>query len=285
MEKNDKYHVSLWVLRAPISSWRPFGPLDHADVYMMHVSMMHLFMVHVSMIMIVASMMYAFMMQVSLVDVFMMHVSRMHFCMMHVSRMQFLHDACIYDACLYDPWSWCTCVWCTYVWLYDACIYDPRSLTLMHVWMMHECMLHISMILVPDVCMIHKCVMHVSMILVPDPDACMNVWCMNLWSMMGLKFCHERTNKTISGVGWLVLLLSSAHISFTLLGPCLCVLYSESDIQRALCREILMTSINHIWVKIIYGGKSNRRLQYTAFRVLVLVKHKARQRKEASLRF
>ena len=149
------------------------------------------------------------------------------------------------------PWSWpLMYVWCTTVWWRYPWSWSPTF-----------------------------------MILVPDPDACMNVWCMYLWSMMGLKFCHERTNKTISGVGWLVLLLSSAHISSTLLGPCLCVFYSESYIQRALCREILMTSINHIWVKIIYGGKSNRRLQYTAFRVLVLVKHKARQRKEASLRF
>ena len=129
------------------------------------------------------------------------------------------------------------------------------------------CMMHLSMILVPDVCMMHKCMMHISMILFPDPDACMNVWCMYLWSMMRLKFCQERTNKAILGVGWLVLLLSSAHISSTLLGPCLCVLYSESAIQSvlqwALCREILMISINHIWVKIIYGGKGNRRLQYS----------------------
>ena len=61
--------------------------------------------------------------------------------------------------------------------------------------------------------------------------------------------------------------LALPHISSTLyLGlACvlLCVFHSESDTQRALWRVVLMITINHIWVKIIHGRKSNRRLQYS----------------------
>ena len=143
----------LGALRAPTSSWRPFGSFDfilralwalrpcdprtvdqhqhllvHLYVYdacirtavmhvsVMHESMMHEYMMHVSM-------MHVSIMHVSMMHVSMMHVSMMHVSMMLVSMMRF-HDVYIPDACFQDAYI---------------------NVSMMHVSRMCMSMMHVSM--------------------------------------------------------------------------------------------------------------------------------------------
>ena len=119
--------------------------------------------------------------------------------MIHVS-MILDPDTCMYDAYIL-MWLWCTCLLCIYPWplilihalMYDAYIHDPWYLTMLYVCVW--CTYLWSLILDYAACV---CMMHISMILDLDPEACMYVWCMYLWCG---KFCYQRTNKAILGVG------------------------------------------------------------------------------------